>query len=272
MDQSLLAFQGQLEGEIRSLTSQNSSIELSSLFLKYQALISEAKSRDSGLHEKFEADYEALIVETTPLRIGLKVDILQQAQGILYLDNLLGTKNIKNPSTGQKRVTEQANQRLSYQAKKEHNKPKTKISYDQNEGQYVSEINRRKLMGTYVRSSVICEIGGYSNPTFYNRVSGKDVPTQGRGEYLLDDTTIPIFFGKKGGSSAAKQRPTNPSRLKNDSKKIISWDEMIGYAQTHFGEKAESQVAVWLSEHGSSLQVGSNQFSKVILDELISEL
>ncbi len=68
------------------------------------------------------------------------------------------------------------------------------------------------LIGTVVSASKILEIGGYSSANLYQRINAHsgvkwNEKKKGRGTYLLDEETIPVFFGKKRrGKKSANPR------------------------------------------------------------------
>ncbi len=58
----------------------------------------------------------------------------------------------------------------------------------------------KPLLGTFVTRETICGIGGYSSNTFYHKIKDRDIPTNrtnGKKKYMLNETTIPLYFKKK---------------------------------------------------------------------------
>ena len=335
---TLQALYTETVGEVKLLlaSGQISGSQFRKVYFQYLALLEEARHTSPVFYEQISQDPDGIF---TQLRVKARAHAIEQAHDITSLFSSLnasiGGYNKIHETEGIV-LLEGSAPRLLHEGQREE-KP-------QDIGALIAsyEINSKmtgrvaELFCTYVTAKEISAIAGYSTATFYNRIRGKDVQKNGKGGYLLDASSMSIFFYEKMLRSHQLSKPrqdgtfmtpeqimakfgygsivTVYKKLRDHSKSfetkkegrttiylvtsanskylerqrqrksgskdstteihgntgdVITLQQMVVYVTEKLGDGGENRLVQIIEEHGDTVQVGSNQFSKAKLDELI---
>jgi len=220
----------------------------------YFSVLEEAR-REPDLYEQFRRDSEETF---TRLRVKARAHAIEVVQDITSLfsslSSYMGGHEVM-PESG-KVIAERKAPALLEQRQE----PKA-LDIDEIVSKY--DINPKKasklskLIGTYATAKDISAIAGYTTSTFYNRIKDKKVPNNGIGGYMLDETTIPIFFGEKTLTerrTVAERQPAaegtylSPTQIKDrlGYSNVVTVYQKLKENRHHFKQKKEGRTTLYL--------------------------
>ena len=180
--------------------------ELRKLHYRYTALLQEAKEVNPKLHKEFRRDYEII---QTELRVRIKKALFESVHELTSLIQLLSTPDAKI-GVDDKNALGYIGDARQIAAPSSENLPQT---YESGGRQKILTDILKKvkpLMGTYVSVGTICQIAGYTKSGFYKSISGQNIKKQGA-QYLIDESTIPIYFGQRQKEEIHTLQPQPPA-------------------------------------------------------------